>query len=397
MVRFYLRDLISFLFFYKGRTLFALLGIVLGIASLVFIVAAIEGSQLKAKKIIQMLGSNTVLIRSSFGSRISFRHIPMKLTMEQYRLIKKIEGIESLDYFYVKKVDVKRGGFGKKLLVEGFTLGTLSHFGYEPKWGRFFLSKDFDSFAKVVVIGMDIVEEFFHNKNPLGKSLMIGKIPFRVIGVYKRKGKSPRGTSMDERIMMPVSAYRKFIQPEYYQIFAMVAKVDPKADYERVLKDIKTILNQTLSPQDYFLITPQKIMEFLSMLSRSLAIFLGIASFTALFVSGFVLSNIFLINNRTRAWEIGLRRALGATRGAILRRILLEASIIALFGAIIGTIVGFASVYYILPLLEIPVLYPIKAFLLATLFSLFVALFAALAPAKEAAKLDPLKALRQKL
>ncbi|BCD63009.1 putative ABC transport system permease protein [Nitratiruptor sp. YY08-26] len=393
----YLRDLFSFLFFYKGRTLFALFGIILGIASLVFIVATIEGSQLKAKRIINMLGSDTILIRSSFGSRVSFRHVPMKLTMKHYNLIKKIEGISSLDYFYVKRLDVKRGGYGKSLLVEGFTVGTLPHFGYEPLWGRFFLPSDNEHFAKVVVVGLDIVDEFFHGQNPVGKTLLIGKIPFRVIGVYKRRGKSPRGNSMDERIMIPVSTYRKFIQHEYHRIFAMVAKVAPNTDYKRVIKDIKTVLNQTLKSDDYFLITPQKIMHFFSMLSTSFTLFLGIASFTALFVSGFVLSNIFLINNRTRAWEIGLRRALGATKKMILRRIILEASTVALIGAIVGTLVGFLSVHFILPLLQIPQSYPIKAFVIALIFSLGVSFLAALTPAKEAASMDPLKALRQKL
>ncbi|BAF70779.1 ABC transporter permease [Nitratiruptor sp. SB155-2] len=397
MVRFYLRDLFAFLFFYKGRTLFALLGIVLGIASLVFIVAAIEGSQLKAKKIIDMLGSDTILIRSSFGSRVSFRHIPMKLDIHQYNLIKKIDGIKSLDYFYVKKVNVKRKNFGKKLLVEGFTLGTLEHFGYRPKWGRFFLPKDFQNFSKVVVVGQDIVQEFFQGKNPLGKTLFIGKEPFRVIGVYQKRGKSPRGNSMDERIMMPVSTYRKFIQHEYQKIFAMVAKVSRDADYKRVLNDIETILNKTLKPDDYFLITPQKIMKFLSMLSTSLTLFLGIASFTALFVSGFVLSNIFLINNKTRAWELGLRRAIGATKKDIFFRIIFEASVIALMGALLGTLFGFLSVHYILPLLKIPVLYPIKAFFIATIFSIVTAFLAASSPAKEAASLNPIEALRQRI
>lgn len=397
MVRFYLHDLIAFLLFYRGRSLFALSGIVLGIASLVFIVAAIEGSQLKAERIISMLGSDTILIRSSFGSRISFRHIPMKLTMAQYRQIKSIDGVQSVDYFYVKNMSVARGGFSKHLMVEGFTLGTLEHFGYETEWGRFFLPEDFRHFAKVVVIGHDIVDEFFEGANPIGETLMIGKVPFRVVGVYKRKGKSPRGTSMDERIMMPIPSYRKFIQPEYRKLFAMVAKVSANADYNRVLEDVKRILNRSLKPEDYFLITPEVIRKFLSMLSASLGLFLGIASLTALFVSGFVLSNIFLINNRIRGWEIGLRRALGATRRQILVRILLEASAIALTGAFLGTLAGFVGVKYILPLLEIPRVYPIGSFVLAILFALAVALIAAWTPAKEAASSDPLEALRRRL
>ncbi|WP_201352621.1 ABC transporter permease [Hydrogenimonas urashimensis] len=397
MVGFYLHDLTAFLRFYWGRTLFALAGIVLGIASLVFIVAAIEGSQLKAERIIAMLGSDTILIRSSFGSKISFRRIPMKLTMEQYRQIAAIEGIRSVDYFYVKKVTVAHGGISKSLMVEGETLGTLKNFGYEADWGRFFLPVDYTAFKKVIVIGHDIVDEFFDGKNPVGNLLMIGKIPYRIVGVYKRKGKSPHGTSMDERIMMPVSTYRKFVQPEYRKLFAIVAKVGSGADYELVLADVKRVLNRTVKPEDYFLITPEVIKKFLSMLSASLGIFLGVASFTALFVSGFVLSNIFLINNRIRAWEIGLRRALGATRRQILLRILLEASVIAVTGALLGVVAGFLGVRYILPIIDIPRVYPSISFFIGVFFALIVALVAAWSPAKEAAGMDPMEALRRRL
>ena len=397
MGAFYLRDLFGFLRFNKGRTLFALTGIALGIASLVFIVAAIEGSRQKAEHIISILGTNTVMVRSSFGSKISFRRIPMRLTQQQYETIKKIDGIESADYFYVKNITVAREGVAKTLMVEGETIGTLKNFGYEPDSGRFFLPEDYVRFRKVVVIGHDIVDRFFKGEEPVGASITIGKTPYTVIGVYKRKGKSPRGTSMDERIMMPVTTYRKFIENEYRKIFAIVAKVRPDADYSRVVEDIKRVLNRSLKPDEYFMITPEVIRKFLSMMSASLGLFLGIASFTALFVSGFVLSNIFLINNRIRAWEIGLRRALGATRGQIVAKILLEASVIALFGAVVGTLGGFLSVKYILPLLQIPRVYPLGSFLIALFFALAVALAAAWRPAKEAADEDPVSSLRRRI
>ncbi|WP_457593740.1 ABC transporter permease [Hydrogenimonas sp.] len=397
MGRFYLRDLFGFLLFNKGRTLFALGGIVLGIASLVFIVAAIEGSRQKAERIISMLGSDTIMVRSSFGSKISFRRIPMKLTVAQYEMIGKIDGIESVDYFYVKKLTVAKGEVSKRLMVEGETIGTLENFGYETDSGRFFVPDDFTRMRKVVVVGHDIVDEFFKHEEPIGATLTIGKTPYRVVGVYKRKGKSPRGTSMDERIMMPVTTYRKFVQNEYRKLFAIVAKVKPGADYDRVVEDVKRILNRSLKPQDYFMITPEVIREFLSMMSASLGLFLGIASFTALFVSGFVLSNIFLINNRIRGWEIGLRRALGATKRQIMTKILLEASAIAVTGALLGTAAGFLSVTYILPMLEIPRVYPLGSFLLALFFALAVALAAAWSPAKEAADADPIGSLRRRL
>ncbi len=397
MGRFYLRDLFGFLLFNKGRTLFALGGIVLGIASLVFIVAAIEGSRQKAERIISMLGSDTIMVRSSFGSKISFRRIPMKLTVAQYEMIGKIDGIESVDYFYVKKLTVAKGEVSKRLMVEGETIGTLENFGYETDSGRFFVPDDFTRMRKVVVVGHDIVDKFFKHEEPIGATLTIGKIPYRVVGVYKRKGKSPRGTSMDERIMMPVTTYRKFVQNEYRKLFAIVAKVKPGADYDRVVEDVKRILNRSLKPQDYFMITPEVIREFLSMMSASLGLFLGIASFTALFVSGFVLSNIFLINNRIRGWEIGLRRALGATKRQIMTKILLEASAIAVAGALLGTAAGFLSVTYILPMLEIPRVYPLGSFLLALFFALAVALAAAWSPAKEAADADPIGSLRRRL
>jgi putative ABC transport system permease protein len=133
------------------------------------------------------------------------------------------------------------------------------------------------------------------------------------------------------------------------------------------------------------------------MLSATLALFLGVASTTALVVGGFVLSSIFYINIYTREWEIGLRRALGATKKEVMRRILAESVVVVVASVLVGSLLGVAAIKLILPSLKIPVVYPVKAFVLSALFSLAVALFSVYFPARKAAQFEPVKALRRKV
>jgi putative ABC transport system permease protein len=168
-------------------------------------------------------------------------------------------------------------------------------------------------------------------------------------------------------------------------------------DYDRIVKETKEILLKRHSPDDFTVITPLVVRKFLSMLSATFALFLGVASTTALIVGGFVLSSIFYINVYTRQWEIGLRRALGATKRAVLFRILFESLLIALFALIPGSVLGFTAVKFILPLLNIPLVYPVKAFVVSAIFSVVVCLFAAYFPAKKASSFEPVYALRRKV
>ncbi|TCK05282.1 ABC transporter permease [Phorcysia thermohydrogeniphila] len=396
MIGLYLRDLVFSLLHNKVRTLFALLGIVFGVSSVVLIVSAIEGSSLQANRVIKKLGPDSVLIVSGSigkGPRGLFRNLGLSDVKE----IERLEGIFALTYGIVKPTTVAGGRLSKFSSVFGVGENWLVSWDYRVELGRGFTEEDFKEKRKVAVVGHDVSDFLFPGENPIGKILLIGRTPFRIIGVYKRKGKTPNGHNLDNRVFIPYRVFDKVVEKTFNKVSVIRFRVLSLSDYDKIVDETRKILLKRHKPDDFTLITPLVVRKFLSMLSATFALFLGIASTTALVVGGFVLSSIFYINVYTRQWEIGLRRALGATKRAILLRILLESLIIAVVSLLPGSLLGFAAVKFILPLLNVPVVYPVKAFIVSATFSVAVCLFAAYFPAKRASLFEPVHALRRKV
>jgi putative ABC transport system permease protein len=391
-----LKDLLSSLVHNKLRTFFALLGIVFGVSSVVLIVSAIEGSSLQANKVIKKLGPDSVFIVSGAigkGPRSGIKN----LTLDDVKEISRLEGIFALTYGIVKPMTISSIETSKFSTVFGVGENWLFSWDYRIEVGRGFTEEDFKNLRIVAVVGHDVSDFFFPNQNPIGKTILIGKTPFKVIGVYKKKGKTPNGHNLDNRVFIPYKVFDKVVEKTFNRITLIRFRVLDMRSYDEIVKETKAILLRHHEADKFTVITPVVVKKFLSMLSASLALFLGIASTTALVVGGFVLSSIFYINVKVREWEIGLRRSLGATRRDILLRFLAESLIISLVALIIGSGLGFLAVHYVMPLLKVPEVYPIKAFIIASIFSVIVAIFAAYFPAKKASLIEPVKALRTKV
>jgi len=392
---FLIKELLLSLLHNKLRTLFALLGVLFGVVSLVLIVAAIEGSSLLANRVIEKLGPDSVLIVSGSikkGPRSGFQN----LTLDDVREIGKLEGIFALTYGVVKPMTVSDIETSKFTTVFGVGENWLLSWNYRIEKGRGFTNSDFKDFRKVAVIGHDVADFFWPNQNPIGKIILIGKVPFKVIGLYEKKGKTPNGHNLDDRVFIPFPLFDRLVEKTYGHISIIRFRVLNMSEYNQIVKETKQILLKRHKPDEFMVITPVVVKKFLSMLSATLAFFLGIASTTALVVGGFVLSSIFYINIYVRQWEIGLRRALGATKKEILKRFLYEAVVISITASVLGNVIGALSIKFILPLLNIPVVYPVEAFVIATLFTLLVCLFAVYFPAKKGASFEPVSALRRK-
>ncbi len=380
-----------------ARTLFAFLGISLGITSLVFIVAAIEGSNSKARHIIEMMGANTIFIRSGFGKRANIHHLRYKLDITDFKDLRRIEGVKTAAYLLVKMERIASASNARESMVMGAMSTFLETFDYRVNRGIAFRPTDYRSFAKVCIIGPELARFFFGAANPLGKFLRVNRTSFRIIGIYRSKGRLPNGMSLDDRLILPIETYRKFIEPEYKKVLGIELKVAPGADYQHIVEEARSILLRRHAKEDFVMITPEMVRKFLNVFNMTLSIYLGLASLVALFVGGFVLSNIFFINVKVRAWEIGIRRALGANRRTIMAQFLAESVAIALAGAIAGTCAGFLSIYLVMPMLGIPKVYPMKSLVIALLFATATGLVAAIMPAKKAADYRPVEALRSRL
>ncbi|WP_457681809.1 ABC transporter permease [Thermovibrio sp.] len=379
----------------KVRTLFSVSGIVFGVLSVVLIVAAVEGSSLQAKKVIEKLGPDSVLIVSGSikeGPRASFQN----LTLKDVREIGKLEGIFALTYGIVKPTMISSSKTSKFSSVFGVGKNWLISWNYKIEEGRGFTDKDFKELRKVAVVGHDVSDFFWPNESPIGKVILVGKTPLRVIGVYERKGKTPNGHNLDNRVFTPYGVFDKTISKTFGRVSVIRFRVLNMKEYNRIVKETREILLRNHRPDEFMIITPLVVKKFLSMLSATLGLFLGIASLTALVVGGFVLSSIFYINAFVRQWEVGLRRALGATRKEVIKSFLREALLIAAISSLIGSLLGIWAIRVILPSLKIPVVYPLKAFIIAPLFAVVVSLLAVYFPAKKASQFEPVNALRKR-
>lgn len=380
-----------------ARSLFALCGVSLGIASLVFIVAAIEGSNLHARQIIEFLGPDTIFIHSGFGRRRQMRRLTSRLDITDYENLQKIEGVRAAAYMLTKKKRITNGLISRDAYIFGATEDFLKVFDYHVQKGLLFKASDYSAFPKICIIGPELAEFLFDSNTPLRKSIKIARTQFQIIGIYKSRGKLPSGKSLDDRVIIPINTYRKFLDPEYRRVSGIKLKLDPQANYDHIVLEVKLLLGKRHKKEDVVIVTPETVRKFLNLFNWTLSLYLSLTSLIALFISGFVMSNIFSINMRVRAWEIGIRRALGASKKAIILQFLSEAIIISLSGAIIGSIIGFLAIRWLTPFLNIPTVYPFKSLFLALTFSITTGLLSVFIPAKSASKLNPVKALKARI
>lgn len=380
-----------------ARTLFALSAISLGIASLVFIVAAIQGSNRQAQSIIQLLGPNSIFVRSGFGDKSSVRRLTYRIDLKDLENLKHIYGIRAASYLLLKQKRISVESEARNAYAVAAARNFLDVFDYRPYKGRFFYPREYSSFPKICIIGTELAKYFFGSSNPLGRKIKVSRTTFTIVGVFAPKGKLPSGKSLDDRLIIPIKSYRKFVEPEYRRIFAIKLKLEPYADYDHVVSMVKQVMAKRHSKDDFVVITPETVRKFLNIFNWTLSLYLGLASLVALFISGFVMSNIFFINVKVRAWEIGIKRAIGATRQAIIWQFVAEALTVSIAGAAAGSIIGFMSIKWITPMLGIPTVYPMKSLVLAIAFSSVTGLLSVLMPARAASRLNMVSALKSRL
>lgn len=381
-----------------------MVGIVIGITALTMIVSIGEGSKRQILERMKKMGADTsLMVRPGVVTQrgISpYQSGVTTLNLDDARAIEEeIKNVKNVAPTMIRgSVPVKYGSKTSTVQVFGITPIWRVVRAFDVERGEFISDEDIASLARVCLLGQQVALDLFENLNPIGESVFINNVRFEVKGVLEKKGASAGGGNIDNRILVPLTTFsRRLFQQDYLgQILIQLANVS--AMYETA-EDVKSLLRERHklaqnAPDDFSIRIPKEMLKTATSVSRTMTILLSSITGISLFVGGVVLMNIMLISVTERKKEIGIRKAVGARRRDILLQFLTEAIVITIAGGASGIILGYLSAEVLALITKTSPALSWKVFVLGVTFSALVGIFFGVKPARKAAALNPIEALR---
>ena len=383
-----LRSLRSNLF----RTALTLLGIVIGVASVITMLAIGEGAKKDVVDRISTMGSDLLLVRPGGPDQRGGRWSVTTLVADDYRAINEIEGVLAAIPELTGGQTLRYSNRDHQAEINA----TSFQFPVARQWpvaeGTFFSAQDEANYAAVAVLGTSTAQVLFPDESPLGKHLMVNNVLFQVIGVMEEKGASPMGQDQDEVVFVPYTtgSLRIFGQTHLRNITVAVADIDRMAEIEAIIHD--TLLARHGGVEDFTIRNMASLIDTISETQNTLTWLLGSIAAISLLVGGIGVMNIMLVSVTERTREIGIRMATGARAWNILQQFLTEAWLVSAIGGLIGVGLGIAATQLIASFgtpVHMTVLPMVPAFSCAFATGLIFGFL----PARKAARLDPVHAL----
>ena len=388
---------------YKVRSMLSILGIAFGTFALITMVSVSKGIEQKGKNEVRKLGKNPIIVKS--GKVFVFRRksktitTSTKLKLWQVGILKsKIPEIERAIPAFTLEYPVRYKGKTIFSTIIGTNTDYLDYKKLKLKEGRFFSKTEEKMASKVVVLGSKIAKKFFGNEDPIGKEILIFRVPCKVIGVLDEMGVDLSGTDQDILIYTPLkTAMRRLSNVDY--INTIFIEVDLKENIPIVKMKIKMLLRSLhhLKPSDkddFTILTPD---DLLFMQKKAIGIFstLGFVSASiSFFIGGLGILSIMILIVNERIGEIGIRRATGAKKLDILLQFLTEATFISLIGGFIGIILGYTLSFSISIIFDIPFMLSLNFLIFAFLLSFISGVLSGIYPAYKASSINIVNALR---
>ncbi|PYS91196.1 MAG: hypothetical protein DMF64_13195 [Acidobacteria bacterium] len=390
----------------KLRSALTILGVAIGVITLTFMVSIIQGLNRAFAEQIESLGSNTIFISKfdpSFGRPPSAEERQRKdLTLDDAAAMRELPGVDGVSPIFRKIAETLR--YGDQQTDTPVLLGVTQYFEFTHSQyverGRFINEIDLQERSNVCVLAQDVVRALFKYEDPLGKEIKIGGTPFRVIGVMQTLGNF-FGQSRDNSLYIPLTTYQKYY-PEVQApltVYFIVVRPHSRADVQHVIDDIKDLLRRrrrvpSTAPNNFGVSSQDSLLDFYNQLTGATALVLTAISFVALMIGGIGVMNIMLVSVTERTKEIGVRKAVGATRANILSQFLIEAVVLTGIGGLAGLVVGELVSLVMNKLSPLPAYVPIWAIGVGIGISASVGIIFGMWPAWKAARLDPIEALR---
>ena len=386
----------------KTRTLLTMLGIIIGVGSVITMLAIGEGSKKSIKENISKMGTNMLNIRPGAGM---FGGVRNNSDMQSLKLI---------DYLALKKeakllkyVTPVVSGNGQAIVgannwptsIYGVNTEYLPIREWEVEEGAMFGQDELDNLSKVAVIGRTIQKNLFPDgDSPIGQTIRFKNIPFKIIGILAAKGESNFGQDQDDIIIAPYTTVQKRVLAQTY-LQSIVASAINENEAENAVNEVKKILERTHNiaanqENNFNVFSQQELISTFSSTSEMLTILLVAIASISLIVGGIGIMNIMYVSVKERTKEIGLRMAIGAKGKDILAQFLIESVLISITGGVVGVVLGLLATYVVNTFIGWPVSITFYSIVISFLVCTITGVFFGWYPARKAAELEPITALR---
>lgn len=387
----------------KTRSFLTMLGIIIGVASVIAMLAIGEGSNTSIQEQISSMGTNLINVMPASKNSGG---VQQGRSMSQTLVVADVDFIRQ-NSDLIKAVSPEVGSSGQ--IIFGSNNWPTQIFGgneeytyikkYDVASGRTFSSQEIKSAAKVVLLGQTVVDNIFGDDvDPIGQTIRFEKIPFEVIGILEEKGENTFGQDQDDIILAPYTTVMKRVTRQtYLRAIVMSAVAEDQIDEASAQIEEAMRISHKLKDadeNDFVIRTQAELISTFGSVSEMMLVLLGSIAAISLIVGGIGIMNIMYVSVTERTREIGLRLAIGGKGKDILMQFLLEAIILSVIGGILGVAIGILASNAVETIMGWPILITTDAILLSFLFCSFIGVFFGWYPARKASALDPIEALR---
>ncbi len=386
----------------KMRSLLTMLGIIIGVGAVIALVSVGMGVRSNVTSSIASLGSNMLIVSPGSSNRGGVRGAAGSMQTLKYDDAKAIkEKIKNVDYVspsVSSSYQIVYGNNNWNTSVQGVTPEFMSIRSLTIGYGSFISNDDMNKRNRVAVIGTTVASNLFAKDNPVGKNIRINNQPYKVIGLLESKGQSSVGQDQDDVIYIPLTtAQERMLGITYVQ--SINVQVSSQEKMEQVQAEIENLLRSRHhivagKDDDFHVRNLTSLMETVSQSTSMLTMLLGAIAGISLIVGGIGIMNIMMVSVTERTREIGIRKALGATFMNIMTQFLIESMVIGIIGGLIGIAVGCIASQIIAKVGNFTTVITLTPIIISFLFAVGIGLFFGIYPARKAAKLDPIEALR---